>query len=501
MYKSFMIVMAALLLLVGCGDDSKVRVIADLEKATVFVDNKALSQVRIGYATLMLASGEHTIKVEKLSSDGEWLYHASKTVTISSDKTNYVELETIKKDETQKRKDRIAQEEKAAKELAEKIAREAAEKKKRMWESSEVVEDEKFDIIWQNIMPEEKMRQVDAVTYCENLKFAKMEQWRLPTIGEALSISNQEKLKYKGTLLTSDSRRSGGYNYPRYVFKNNRVDHSYDSVKLDFLCVKDKPEKEANKISIAKKLGFDSYPNNLFFDEKNKLVWENKTYFADFLYRSKAVEYCRNLNSNGIKNWRLPTRDELVNLHTTKPAYANITYSTFISSTPAKKNYNYTVAPNGNIGVEGSSLAYYYRCVKDIGKEVKIQQSKTEQAKITVSTPKNVFTPSQKNELTQKKIASFKLPQTFEETSAWRALIEVSCLDKNKVCGKVDFRALKCGADLFYVEERDSIYRFKGKITYGQCVNGCEIRIDMNTQTYGEYCAGRRTGGGKLNLY
>lgn len=477
MKKNYLLIFTLLLFFVGCGDDAKVRVVADLEKADVIVNGKKKAQIRIGYASLKLPSGKHEIVVQKNTPDGEWIFSSKQSVDIVEDKINYVEFGTIEPQESQKRKDRIALEIKQREEAQ-------ALEIKQLWESTDTVVDEKFGVIWQNIIPKYRLKKPEAEQYCNNLGFAGQKGWRLPTIAESLSINNQDKLKYKKYRLTSESVRRGNTLYYQGIDKNKIEVHFQNSDAL-FLCVKDQANKEENKLAIAKKFGFKSYPQNIFLDEKNKLLWENDSNVGTLLSPRKALQYCQRLNKNGIKKWRLPTKNELIYLHKKRPKYASLTEHNFYSSTKATTNWNYVVSPWGEAFKAASMLSYYVRCVKDFKSPTDI---------------KNFYEPKKtsSNSIKSTTSSSISFPLTLQETANWKAKIKLDCLVKDEKCGSVFFEKFKCGGDLIFKTMSNSIYTFNESLSYGNCKKGCKLAINIKDLSYTEYCNGRKTGSGML---
>jgi WD40 repeat protein len=49
-----------------------------------------------GYTSILLEEGEYTIKVQKNSSDGKWIYKASKKVFVGGDTSTKINFELIK---------------------------------------------------------------------------------------------------------------------------------------------------------------------------------------------------------------------------------------------------------------------------------------------------------------------------------------------------------------------------------------------------------------------
>jgi len=190
-------IILALLFLSGCNDKTKLRVVSNVEKADVFVDGDKKGNIRIGYAPLLVSSGEHEIMVKKVTSDGEWIYEATATVDAMSDVATVVEVDAEKK-ATEKRKKRLVDQETQAKKEKELL-------KQKMWNSTETYTDNKKGIVWKT-SPAKWRDQINELShkyakkYCEDLEFANSKDWRLPTKYEAYALGkSNNKYKFKDT--------------------------------------------------------------------------------------------------------------------------------------------------------------------------------------------------------------------------------------------------------------------------------------------------------------
>ena len=122
--KNISLLIMFALFISACSDNQKLRVVSDIEQGVISINNEVKGEIRVGYATIMIPSGDHFVEVKKKSKDGEWIYLAKKNITVNKDKTTVIELDT-QKIESQYRKDRLAKLEKSRleKEARDKMSR------------------------------------------------------------------------------------------------------------------------------------------------------------------------------------------------------------------------------------------------------------------------------------------------------------------------------------------------------------------------------------------
>ena len=84
---------------------------------------------------------------------------------------------------------------------------------------------------------------------------------------------------------------------------------------------------------------------------------------------SHAVRYCRNLYYAGYSDWRLPTSDELQQVHRIKgQVFSHFRDKDFWTSTPTTNGEYYVVYPaDAYIYKRKKSRAFYVRCVRCTG--------------------------------------------------------------------------------------------------------------------------------------
>lgn len=135
----------------------------------------------------------------------------------------------------------------------------------------------------------------------------------------------------------------------------------------------------------------NSYNNSNSYtqNEGNKVYIEDKLMWQDSKYTDNeqmakgdlrslgkvgkwkyARKYCDNISFNGYNDWRLPTKDELINLHKKMNTVTNIIDSDYWTSTPVSSKMAWAVYPIAESGFKHLiSDTHYFRCVRDI-KEV-----------------------------------------------------------------------------------------------------------------------------------
>ena len=131
--------------------------------------------------------------------------------------------------------------------------------------------------------------------------------------------------------------------------------------------------------------------NKVYVDADAKLMWQDAAYTdgEDGAYKRgqsvgkagkyrHAMNYCRVLNYAGYNDWRLPTADELMNVHT--PQGNPFVYhrgSDFWSSTPTTENRYYVVYTADAMQYpRKASESNYIRCVRCLGKGYVFSRSK-----------------------------------------------------------------------------------------------------------------------------
>lgn len=82
----------------------------------------------------------------------------------------------------------------------------------------------------------------------------------------------------------------------------------------------------------------------------------------------------------------------------------------------------------------------------------------------------------------------YGLPVKMEEKDGWGAQIDLTCLDVDKACATIDYKALNCGGGWVYKGNKNNLYEFEQVLLYGNCVKGCQVVLDASKKTYTERC-------------
>ena len=121
------------------------------------------------------------------------------------------------------------------------------------------------------------------------------------------------------------------------------------------------------------------HSDTTFVDTQTALMWQDAHYTTqeDGAFKNNrsigkagnlrhAVNYCRKLNYAGYSDWRLPTKDELMEVHRIHgQVFVNSRDGDFWSATPAKGRKNFVVYPADAYPYERSVReSNYIRCVR-----------------------------------------------------------------------------------------------------------------------------------------
>jgi len=121
------------------------------------------------------------------------------------------------------------------------------------------------------------------------------------------------------------------------------------------------------------------HADTTFLDEKTGLIWQDAHFTPqeDGAFKNNrsigkagtqrhAASYCRNLNYAGYSDWRLPTKDELMEVHRIfGQVFKNSRDNDFWTATPAMGKKYYVVYPVDAYPYErNSKQSNYIRCVR-----------------------------------------------------------------------------------------------------------------------------------------
>lgn len=138
-------------------------------------------------------------------------------------------------------------------------------------------------------------------------------------------------------------------------------------------------DKSATLSPVAEMSNASCKTNKVYVEADAKLMWQDTTYTdgEDGAYKRghsvgkagkhrHAMNYCRALNYAGYNDWRLPTSDELTNVH--RPQHNPFAYhrgSDFWSATPTTENRYYVVyTADAMQYARKPSESNYIRCVR-----------------------------------------------------------------------------------------------------------------------------------------
>lgn len=131
--------------------------------------------------------------------------------------------------------------------------------------------------------------------------------------------------------------------------------------------------------------------NKVYVDSDQKLMWQDAAYTdgEDGAYKRgqsvgkagkhrHAMDYCRALNYAGYNDWRLPTADELTNVHAPQDnPFAYHRGSDFWTSTPTTENRYYVVYTADAMQYpRKAGESNYIRCVRCLDQGAVFSSSK-----------------------------------------------------------------------------------------------------------------------------
>lgn len=245
--------------------------------------------------------------------------------------------------------------------------------------ATNIVRDSNTKFVWQDntdvVDKTKKKNWKEAINYCANLSLGGYKNWRLPNKHELLSIVDKSR-KYVTINNAFENAYSSYYwsSSEDDIFSDQAVYVNFKKGSTDFYdkdayvyvrCVRDNFTRDDTTNTVS--------------DSDTKLIWQDNTDVADKTKKKnwgKAINYCKNLSLGGYKDWRLPSKKELLTIvdksydrvPTISGAFKNFTSNSYWSSTTDASNTSYAWDVHFYIGYTGKdnrkSKNYYVRCVR-----------------------------------------------------------------------------------------------------------------------------------------
>jgi hypothetical protein len=122
-----------------------------------------------------------------------------------------------------------------------------------------------------------------------------------------------------------------------------------------------------------------SMETSTFFDNDTGLMWQDSKYtdneqmakgdkrsFGKVGKWKYAKRYCQKISFAGYNNWRLPTKEELINVHKKMDTLYNVIDSDYWTSTPVNSKEAWAVYPIAEEAFKHKiSDTHYFRCVRN----------------------------------------------------------------------------------------------------------------------------------------
>ena len=195
-------------------------------------------------------------------------------------------------------------------------------------DGEETIFDETTNLMWQRESASGKTWE-EALSYCENSTYAGYTDWRLPNKNEMATLIDYSKAggsvvsSFPGmeaevfvtsTLFSSRVWTGNMYMLGSVPWRVDMADGNGAEPTFSVRCVRsDLDSAPADGIfECDPKIGYAPCK-----DSANDIIWSSRVMFdSDYVSIENAAKGCRELSSNGSKQWRLPTIDELRTLVT-----------------------------------------------------------------------------------------------------------------------------------------------------------------------------------------
>lgn len=190
-------------------------------------------------------------------------------------------------------------------------------------DEKEVVVDKSLGLTWQdNSATKNKRTWAKSKSFCRDLSLGGYDDWRLPEISELSSLVNISKESPAIDDIFKNGNDSGYWSITNSLHSawtgGSAWGIDFDSGKSGSVgkhyshsarCVRGKPPQKRDT-----KYTRDAI-ESIVTDSINQLKWHDSSGDKDLLEDWQgAVNYCENLTLGGITDWRLPTRNELLEI-------------------------------------------------------------------------------------------------------------------------------------------------------------------------------------------
>ncbi len=243
---------------------------------------------------------------------------------------------------------------------------------------------------WQNNTYLQNMTYADAATYCNNLFYNYLGDWRLPTISEFYDIADRGEANPAVSDLFNNIKTDKDY-WSQTKYSNNKYytfnlkfgadTTSSDNNKRYVRCVR--TDRVYKWDPLFKRFTRSGSTGNIITDNTTKLQWYDKVNQVGNTPTTgtwtQAIEGCKNLTVDGKNDWRLPNINELLTIvnHYSKSKgttfyniFETIEPDIYFSSTTRTTDTHRSWIVNFSYGQDGAvekNKNYNYRCVRTLG--------------------------------------------------------------------------------------------------------------------------------------
>jgi len=244
-----------------------------------------------------------------------------------------------------------------------------------------------------------------AITYCESLQLGGYSDWRLPSVQEWETITDDGWLDESLPMELFQNHSTSPY-HNMYWTSTRYADYSPWAWNMDIDHIKLGHSLETNIYNVrcvrGEKLDDPvlSRHGEIVIDSMTNLQWQdNEAAKTEIMHPSDAIDYCENMDLGEWSDWRLPNKKELLSIvdySQASPAiddsvFINIASSDHISYISSTSLSQAPASPwnvdfmDGNTGLNGF-YNVHVRCVRGGDVENEISPFKNEVAKLYVAT-------------------------------------------------------------------------------------------------------------------